>query len=642
MKFVLFLLLALPCYVQADQESDFRAAREALRVGNSARVDKAVEQLKDTVLEPYVTYYQLRMHWSTKSTVQIKAFLARTDESPVVDQFRGEWLKYLGNNESWEEFADEYSRLLNTDDELICYSLQLRQKSDEAGALAEARKMWLRGVELPDSCTPLFDNAMKQNIIGEKEVWQRMRLALEAGNLTLARQLIKKLPKTQIFQAAELSVAASNPRRYLDKVKFEKAGTGRRVAALFALQRLSKQSPQMAFTRWEKIANNFTEEEQRYFFSWQGLSAAQAQDDRALVWFAAAGDTVLNSKQLAWRTRAALRAENWHEVWESINAMSAQQQSEGVWRYWKGRALKVMGRTSEAEALFSELSREYNFYGQLAAEEVGPKTGTDLLSASYRPSIEEIDAVEKLPAIQRTLLLYRMDMRTEGSKEWAWATRKYNDSQLLAAAEVARRNGLYDRSINAADRTLQLHDFTLRYPAPYREAMQENLHKHGLEEAWVYGLMRQESRFATMANSGAGAAGLMQIMPDTARWVARQIGMKGYRKGLIHQLDVNIKLGTYYMKTVSHQFENNPVLASAAYNAGPTRAQQWRGSKPLEGAIYIETIPFDETRDYVKKVMSNTIYYSRVFGQSTQSLKQRLGVIQPLNDKNRKAYFDER
>ena len=191
--------------------------------------------------------------------------------------------------------------------------------------------------------------------------------------------------------------------------------------------------------------------------------------------------------------------------------------------------------------------------------------------------------MQALPAIQRTLLLYRMDMRIEAAKEWAWATRNFNDQQLLVAAEVARRNEMYDRSINAADRTVQLHDFNLRYPAPYRDAMQENLHKHGLEEAWVYGLMRQESRFATKAKSEVGAAGLMQIMPDTARWVARQIGMKGYRKGLIHQLDVNIKLGTFYMKTVSHQFADNPVLASAAYNAGPARAQQWRGTAAAGG-----------------------------------------------------------
>lgn len=642
MRFVLPLLLALPVFALADQESDFRTAREAFRVGDAIRLDKVAEHLRDSLLEPYVTYYQLRMHWSTKTTAPVKLFLSRTDESPVVDQFRGEWLKFLGKRESWEAFAEEYPHLVNTDDELLCYALQMRQRIDEADALAEARKLWFRGEEMPDSCTPLFAAAIKSGDISEADVWQRMRMALESGNTTLAKQLIKKLPKEQFFPAAELSVAAQNPRRYLEKTKLENAGPGRRIAALFALQRLSKQSPQMAYTQWERIANHFSGEEQRYFFGWLGFSGAQAHDERALDWFAVAGDDALNPKQLAWRTRAALRVQNWHEVWASINAMPDQQQNEGVWRYWKARALNALGRPGEAEPLFVDLSREYNFYGQLASEELGAGPGAGMISASYQPSDTEIEAIQALPAIQRTLLLYSMDMRTEGSKEWAWAIQRFNDRQLLVAAEVARRNEIYDRSINAADRTVQLHDFNLRYPAPYREAMQENLRKHGLEEAWVYGLMRQESRFTTRVKSDAGAAGLMQIMPDTARWVAQRMGMKSYRKGLIHQLDVNIKLGTYYMKTVFNQFGENPVLASTAYNAGPTRARQWRGTQPLEGAIYIETIPFDETRDYVKKVMSNTVYYSKLFVASSQPLKQRLGIIEAKDENSQKVQHDER
>ncbi len=639
MKFVLFLLLMLPLCASADIKSDFLAARDAARTGNKSRLDTLAERLNDTLLEPYVTYYRLRMRMSKKATVPIKVFLARTSESPVVDQFRGEWLKYLGKHQSWEDFADEYSRLLDTDDELICYSLQLQQKSDEEGALAEARNMWLRGEEMPESCAPLFDEAIRQDVISEADIWQRLRLALEVNKVTLAKHIIKKLPKTQIFPAAELGVAARNPRRYLQRTRFENAGKGRHMTALYALQRLSKQSPQIAYTYWERIAEYFSEEEQRYFFGWLGLAGALSHDERALTWFAAAGDAVLNSRQLAWRTRAAMRAQNWHEVWASIDAMSPEQQSEGAWRYWKGRALKELGRSVEAAELFLELSREFNYYGQLASEELGAAPGAAMNTAGYQPDDDEIEEILSMPAIQRALLLYSMNLRVDGSKEWAWGIRKLNDKQLLAAAEVAQRNELYDRSIDTADRTEKLHDFNLRYPAPYRAAMQENVNKHGLDEAWVYGLMRQESRFITKVKSDAGAAGLMQIMPATARWVARQIGMKGYRRGLIHQLDVNIKLGTYYMKTVSHQFEDNPALASAAYNAGPTRARQWRGKKPMEGAIYVETIPYDETRRYVRKVLSNTVYYAKLFGQTSQTLKQRLGIVDSRNAKKRKANF---
>jgi soluble lytic murein transglycosylase len=235
-----------------------------------------------------------------------------------------------------------------------------------------------------------------------------------------------------------------------------------------------------------------------------------------------------------------------------------------------------------------------------------------------------------------------MDLRVEAAKEWAWAIRKLDDRQLLVAAELARRYAMYDRSINAAEHTTALHDFNLRYPAPYRETMQLRLREHGLEEAWVYGLMRQESRFASQAKSNVGAAGLMQIMPATAKWVARKMGMRDYRTALIHETEVNLKLGTYYMKNILSSLDNNAVMASAAYNAGPSRARQWRGEKPLEGAIYIETIPFDETRDYVKKVMSNTVYYSKLFDQPSVSLKQRLGIINGKSTENLKQIPDAR
>ena len=202
-----------------------------------------------------------------------------------------------------------------------------------------------------------------------------------------------------------------------------------------------------------------------------------------------------------------------------------------------------------------------------------------------------------------------------------------------AAAEPARRNKIYDRAINTANKTEQLHDFNLRYLAPHREVMQDVLKQKELDEALVYGLIRQESRFINYAKSSAGAIGLMQLMPTTARWIAKRIGMRNYRKRLIAQVNTNLMLGTYYLKHVLTLFDDQSLLASAAYNAGPSRAKQWRGSTPLEGAIYAETIPFNETRDYVKKVMSNSMYYASTFGHPTRTLKQRLDIVAPKSDK---------
>ncbi|MDP2805332.1 MAG: transglycosylase SLT domain-containing protein [Gallionellaceae bacterium] len=642
MKFLLFFLLLIPAVSVANQDEDFLSAREAFQKGNAAQLERMISRLKNSPLEPYLTYYQLRLHWDGGDSPAIKQFLTRPVDSPVMSQFRNEWLKRLAMKQRWTEFAAEFPQAINVDAELNCYAIQQRAQTNEEAALIEAREKWFSGIGQPESCSTLFETALNKGVITEQDILNRTRLALENGNVTLAKQLAAKLPKKFEFPVGDLDKASADPERFLSKRTPNKFSDGERVVVSFALQRLAKQLPQLAYSEWKKIASNFPEAEQRYFLGRLAFETARAQNPRALEWFKAAGDTPLNELQLAWRTRAALRAQNWHEVWVSVTAMSPQQQQESAWRYWKARALKSFGRNNEAQTIFTELSREYNFYGQLASEELGTAPASGIVTARHQPSKEELNWMQALPAIQRTFALYRMELRTEASREWAWATRNFDDKKLLVAAELAQSNGMFDRSINAADRTAKLHDFNLRYPAPFRQDLQGNLREHGLEEAWVYGLMRQESRFATHAKSNVGAAGLMQIMPATAKWVARKMGMRDYRSALIHDTEVNLKLGTYYMKNVLSSFDNNAAIASAAYNAGPGRARHWRGEIPLEGAIYAECIPFDETRDYVKKVMSNTVYYSKLFGQPSVSLKQRLGIIEAKNQENQKPIPDEK
>jgi soluble lytic murein transglycosylase len=217
-------------------------------------------------------------------------------------------------------------------------------------------------------------------------------------------------------------------------------------------------------------------------------------------------------------------------------------------------------------------------------------------------------------------------MRTEGVKEWSFAIRNFDDARLLAAAELARRAEIYDRTIQTADRTQRTHNYSLRYPVPFQDVFTEYAGNHGLDEAWVLGLARQESRFIAEARSSAGAAGLMQLMPRTARFVASKIGIRRFRHRDVTNIETNVNLGSRYMKLVLDQL-GHPVLASTAYNAGPSRARRWRDAKPLEGAIYIENIPFSETRDYVRKVMANSVFYSAVLQKQPTPLKKRLGII---------------
>jgi len=638
--FLLCLTLLLPLNVHADADADFLQLREAYRKGNVAQLEKYQRRLKNSPLAVYARYYALRLNLKTADAKTVADFLTHPEDTPVIDRLRGEWLKELAKRADWAAFEAEYPRLLNEDSELACYRLQDRQRAADPLLTEAIRTQWLTGKTLPDNCDAVFAAAIATGTLGTQDVWQRLGLALEAGNLTLAKELVPQLQGEQAISASDLAAAGKDAEGWLDQAAAPQTEGERRVV-LFALQRLAKQSPDLALTRWANVSAASPQNEQRYFYSWLGYEAARKHDVRALSWYLQAGRQPLTEQQLAWRVRAALRLQNWSEVLTSIQLMDAAQQADPAWRYWKARALLAQNKSLEARKLLAPLSSEFHFYGQLAREELGNVPTLENRADPYQPSEKDIKAMLALPGVQRTLALYRMDLRTDALKEWSWTLRNFSDRELLTAAEIARRNEMYDRAIGAASLTVNEHDFNLRYLAPYREVLQSHIQENGLEEAWVYGLMRQESRFVTAAKSSVGAAGLMQIMPATARWVARKLGLKSYRNNLIHQLDTNLKLGTYYMKTVLTWFDDSPVLASAAYNAGPGRARRWRGEAPLEGAIYAETIPFEETRDYVKKVMSNTAYYAEQFNAPPRPLKQRLGVVAPKTSENQQAIPDE-
>jgi len=235
--------------------------------------------------------------------------------------------------------------------------------------------------------------------------------------------------------------------------------------------------------------------------------------------------------------------------------------------------------------------------------------------------------VAKIPQIKRAVLLKKLDARKAATIEWYDAVRKLADPEKLAAAQYAQKIGWHDISINTADGTREYHNFGLRYPTPYRQYFKHAAAGEQLDEAWILGLVRQESRFMDYAKSRVGASGLMQLMPKTARWAAKKKGMRGYSRKKIHDVRTNVALGTFYMGYTLEQMEGQAVMATAAYNAGPSRALKWMAERPLEAAIYMETIPFNETRNYVQRVMANAHLYAPRIGARLQTLKQRIGTI---------------
>ena len=626
---VALLLAAAAAPVRAQGDDDFMAAREAFRTGNRARLDALAPRLQDHLLHPYVAYYRMRQRLDETPAEEVRALIEQLSDGPLADRLRNDWLKALARRGLWELFEAERGGLRSEDAEVTCYGMQRAVRMGEPQALQAVRGHLLSSRAAPEPCNAVHESALAAGAITTADIWARIRLVLQHGQVSLAKTIARHLPGRQGLDAKALDAAAANPRAYLERRGGVPDARGGREIALFALQRLGRTSPQDAAARLRALSSELNAEEREFVWGRLGYYGALFHDPDAAAWFARAGQ--LDDDQLAWRARTALRSQQWAELLAAVDTMSEAGRAEAEWRYWKARALKVQARTAEANALLAPLSTEHSYYGLLAAEELGEAIGAP--GESYRPTESEIQAVAAMPSIRRALALYRLSLRFEANREWLWSIGDFDDRRLLAAAEYARRNELWDRAINTAERTRSLHDFGLRYLAPYREQFRAYAAEHGLDEAWVFGLVRQESRFIADARSSAGAMGLMQLMPATAKWVAGKLGLKSYRQAIATDLDINISLGTYYLRHVLDTLDDNAVLASAGYNAGPGRARAWRSGGAMEAAIYTETIPFNETRDYVKKVMANAAWYARIFGRGLVSLKERLGVIPPRSDR---------
>jgi soluble lytic murein transglycosylase len=619
---------AVPLPAVTDAESRFVAARDAFRAGERVRLGKLGESLRGTDYAAWVEHWQLRLRFEEDSTEGLAGFLEREKSSYLGEKTRSEWVKHLGRQKRWEAVGREFPQLLQPDQEASCYGLQARLANGDGGALDDARPLWFQSLDLPEACQPLLDRLHAEARVSTDDVWNRIRRLLEAKKQATAKAMTRYLRGADALDPRKLDQVADNPARHLARLPAEAlASRPARELALFAVQRMARSDPAATASQWRGMEPGFPAEERAYAWAQLGWQGAMRHMREANEWYAAAGTLPPNEEVHAWKARSLLRARHWSGLARAIGEMPGKLAAQPEWIYWLGRAQAAQGLQADAEGQFLKIAGQPNFYGNLADEELGRPVTIPPRAAA--PSPEELAEATANVGLRRALAVLRTDMRIEGVREWVWNLRGMNDRQLLAAAELARRHSVWDRTINTADRTTAEHDYALRYLAPYRDQVSAKARELALDDGWVYGLMRQESRFVMDARSSAGAKGLMQLMPATASWVARKIGLADYHPGRVTEMDTNVTLGTRYLKMVLDSLDNHPVLASAAYNAGPGRARKWRAEWPLEGAIYAETIPFNETRDYVKKVMSNAIYYATLFESRPQSLKTRLGVVRP-------------
>ncbi len=627
-------------------------AREALRKRDRNRLAAArAAAAADThPLAMWVEYWELSNRLAELRQDDLDAFYARWSGSYVEDRLRNDWLLELGRRRDWSRIAVEFPRFrMNDDREVTCYALLADHLAGKR-VVDAARDAWAAQREPDDGCLLLATTLHDAKQFEAADLWRKARLMADIGRLRAARQAVDVLGAELGRSAGEV---LDSPSRWLARHRLALTRNTSELATL-ALLRMAANDPETAARlledRWDRA---LPPDLAAWAWASTARQAALRQLPQATAWFQRADQRDAERRDagavagrgpdwsddtLAWKARAALRAgvagegaEHWRQLLAAIDAMSAAERRDAAWIYWKGRALKTLSadgsegavQRAEGHALLMQLAQQQqSFYGKLAAEDLG-----EPITLPPRPAPLGTDEVQRAaahPGLTRALHLIAIGLRNEGVREWNFSLRGMDDRELLAAAQRACDREVWDRCINTSDRTRGEIDLEQRFPMPYRDEVVAQARQIGLDPAYVYGLMRQESRFIADARSGVGAAGLMQLMPGTARWTARKIGLP-FRPDMITQRDVNIRLGTSYLKLVLDDFGGSQAMAAAAYNAGPSRPRKWRQGPLLEVAAWAENIPFAETRDYVKKVLSNATDYSALLDSQVPSLKARLG-----------------
>jgi soluble lytic murein transglycosylase len=641
-------------------DRDFVSVHDTYERRDSRALDAARARYASSAypLAPYVTYWwhsvnliplnNATTNHAVAKAGEIGTFLDANVDTPYADTLRRDWLKTLGGQDAWDVFAIAQNRYVGDDSEVTCHQWRFRLSRNDRDVLSEIRAAWNSGKHTSDNCYQAFLQAAKLQPLTLDEVWGRVRLAFERNQSGEAMRVAGLLTGVPANFNNQVNQAALSPSKFMSTQKVsppkgranDQANGQANVRAfvepwLFAVTRQARDDPSRAAELLAKHGAALAPSDRAYAWAQVGLYGAIQHDANAVTWFRQAqtadATAPLNDLQAAWKARASMRAGDWESVRSAILAMSATEQRENAWRYWLARAHEKTGKPEAAKPLRESLTNENSFYGVLAAEELGVPPSPAW--RGYKPVAAELERIAARPGIQRALTFYKLEMKGDALREWQSATRGLSDQELLAAADIARQANAPDRAINAADRTAFVHDFSSRFPMPHRNDLQPSARANRLDEAWVYGLIRQESRFMADVRSSAGAMGLMQLMPATAKWVAKQSGVKDFAANRVVDVPTNLQLGSYYLRHVLDDL-GHPVLATAAYNAGPGRARRWRAETALEGAIYAESIPFNETRDYVKKVMANAWYYSQQIGMPRVSLRDMMGTVASKNGRD--------
>ncbi|MEZ5659360.1 MAG: transglycosylase SLT domain-containing protein [Burkholderiaceae bacterium] len=619
----------------------FRAAFKAAQLEDAEALAQHAKGVPaDYPLRDYVEYWQLRLHLraldkadepaDAMTTASTEGFITRHASQLTGDLVRRQWMLTLGKQRRWAEFdrhLPEWQR--RNDTRVFCYAgLGNLQRGRPVGE--QAMNALQTDRDLGEACGDLLRALVDDGTLAPEQIRRRLRDALEVRDwrsVPLLTELIG-VPPTLAERALK------QPQALLREFD---VGPGpltdaERDALLIALNRRLGPDPVDTAERMQELGRLLAPSERAFIWAQIAASAMRDMLPQAREYARFSHDASVGDTTRRWLVRIALRDQDWAEVMNQIGRLSSEEQASATWTYWRARALEALQARHGAVALYGRIAQRHDFYGELAAEALGRPIVAPSRTVSP-PSDAEMAAIQRLPGVARALKFYELDMRYRGNREWNFAVRELDERSLLAAATWACQRGLLERCISTAERTSGLHDFALRFVRPFEESLAPLARERGLDLAWIYGLIRQESRFLADARSSAGAHGLMQIMPATGRWIALQLGVRGFKTRHLLEPGTNLRFGTYYLKVVQDTLLGSPLLASAAYNAGPKRIQAWIGSLPrdVDGALFAELIPYEQTRRYVQQVLLGAAYYGAMLEGRPQSLTALLGQVPAID-----------
>jgi soluble lytic murein transglycosylase len=631
------LLAVLPPAAPAAPADDdkrrqqYSQALAALRAGDHARFHKLRDGLNGYALQPWLDYELLKDRVATTPAARLHEFLENHPEAAVSDPLRRRWLKLLTERGDWSTFIAEY-RDIEPDSELNCQRLLhlIKASHEQSGLMAEAGRLWLSGQRLPAACDPVFQIWKKAGYMTPEMVWARIGLAMEKRNLTLAEQLGQNLEPAERVWVGRWIAMHRNPQQELRTYRYPVETPVARRIVRHGVVRLAYSDPDAAMHQWQalKDKHEFFGEDAAYVLRQLGLLAAQAHHPRAVEWLSAVAADSQDENVNQWRVRAAVRSGEWQTGLRFIAMLPESEQKEGEWRYWRARMLEQTGETRQAKLLYRELARERSYYGFLAADRVNQPYAMTHVSMQATP--EEVSAMLARPGIQMAREFFQMGDTANARRQWAWMIKRLSPRELAVAAVLARAWGWHDRAIFTAAKSDHLDDLELRFPVLYRDLVEANARQNRIDPDWVYGVLRQESAFVSDARSSAGALGLMQLMPLTGRQTGRRINLAVPDNQAILKPENNVRLGASYLRTVLDVNKGHQVLATASYNAGPNRVREWL---PAQGALdadaWVDSVPYNETRNYVKNVMAFTAVYAHRLETTVRRLTERMPRVLP-------------